>query len=195
MAGGFFTKAPSGKPGHHDNICIKHQGSLPLGYLELHSFFFLEEEMATHWSILAWRTAGTEEPGRLLSMGLHRVGHDWSDLAAAAAASFFALSSLPLKIFITILSILGYVPNTHFISSMISSFYFIFFFYNSWVLHILCLGTRKQMLVASTYGSSLFQWIGFSIICLMLSSVTESSAVSALWHKRSLGNRCFKSLI
>ena len=69
------------------------------------------------------------------------------------------------------------------------------FFYNSWILHILCLGTRKQMLVASTYGSSLFQWIGFGIICLMLSSVTESSAVSALWHKSSLGNRCFKSLI
>ena len=76
MAGGFFTKTPSGKPGHHDNICIKHQGSFPLGYLELHSFFFLEEEMATHSSILAWRIPGTGEPGRLLSMGLHRVGHD-----------------------------------------------------------------------------------------------------------------------
>ena len=90
MAGGFFTKTPSGKPGHHDNICIKHQGSFPLGYLELHSFFFLEEEMATHSSILAWRIPGTGEPGRLLSMGLHRVGHDCSDLAAAAA-SFFCI--------------------------------------------------------------------------------------------------------
>ena len=40
-----------------------------------------------HSSVLAWRTPGTEEPGRLPSMGLHRVGHDWSDLAAAAAAS------------------------------------------------------------------------------------------------------------
>ena len=37
-------------------------------------------------SILAWRTAGTEAPGGLPSMGSHRVGHDWSDLAAAAAA-------------------------------------------------------------------------------------------------------------
>ena len=37
-------------------------------------------------SILAWRIPGTEEPGGLLSMGSHRVGHDWSDLAAAAAA-------------------------------------------------------------------------------------------------------------
>ena len=40
--------------------------------------------MATHSSILAWRITGTEEPGRLPSKGLHRVGHDWSDLAAAA---------------------------------------------------------------------------------------------------------------
>ena len=36
---------------------------------------------ATHCSILAWRIPWTEEPGRLQSMGLHRVGHDWSDLA------------------------------------------------------------------------------------------------------------------
>ena len=36
----------------------------------------LEREMATHSSILAWRIPGTEEPGGLLSMGLHRVGHD-----------------------------------------------------------------------------------------------------------------------
>ena len=41
----------------------------------------LEKEMATHSSILAWRILWTEEPGGLLSMGSHRVGHDWSDLA------------------------------------------------------------------------------------------------------------------
>ena len=41
--------------------------------------------MATHSSILAWRIPGTGEPGGLPSMGSHRVGHDWSDLAAAAA--------------------------------------------------------------------------------------------------------------
>ena len=39
--------------------------------------------MATHSSVLAWRIPGTGEPGGLLSMGSHRVGHDWSDLAAA----------------------------------------------------------------------------------------------------------------
>ena len=48
-------------------------------------FHALEKEMATHSSVLAWRIAGTGEPGGLLSMGSHRVGHDWSDLAAVAA--------------------------------------------------------------------------------------------------------------
>ena len=43
--------------------------------------------MATHSSVLAWRIPGTAEPGVLPSMGLHRVGHDRSDLAAAAAAA------------------------------------------------------------------------------------------------------------
>ena len=41
--------------------------------------------MATHSSVLSWRIPGTGEPGGLLSMGSHRVGHDGSDLAAAAA--------------------------------------------------------------------------------------------------------------
>ena len=48
-------------------------------------FDALEKEMATHSSVLARRIPWTAEPGGLLSMGLHRVGHDWSDLAAAAA--------------------------------------------------------------------------------------------------------------
>ena len=46
-------------------------------------FHALEKEMATHSSVLAWRIPGTGEPGGLLSMGLHRVGHDWSDLATS----------------------------------------------------------------------------------------------------------------
>ena len=51
------------------------------------TFYFhaLEKEMATHSSVLAWRIPGTAEPGGLPSMRSHRVGHDWSDLAAAAA--------------------------------------------------------------------------------------------------------------
>jgi len=49
--------------------------------------FRVLKEMATHSSILAWRIPGMGEPGGLPSMGLHRVGHNWSDLAAAAAVS------------------------------------------------------------------------------------------------------------
>ena len=48
-------------------------------------FHALEKEMATHSSVLAWRIPGTGEPGGLPSMGSHRVGHDGSNLAAAAA--------------------------------------------------------------------------------------------------------------
>ena len=43
--------------------------------------------MVTHSSTLAWRIPGTGEPGRVLSLGSHRVGHNWSNLAAAAAAA------------------------------------------------------------------------------------------------------------
>ena len=48
--------------------------------------------MATHSSVLAWRIPGTEEPGGLPSMGLHRVGHDRSDLAAAVCVSRSVMS-------------------------------------------------------------------------------------------------------
>ena len=50
-------------------------------------FHALEKKMATHSSVLAWRIPGTGEPGGLQSIGSHRVGHDWGDLAAAAAAA------------------------------------------------------------------------------------------------------------
>ena len=50
-------------------------------------FHALEKEMATHSSVLACRIPGTGEPGGLLSVGSHRVGHDRRDLAAAAAAA------------------------------------------------------------------------------------------------------------
>ena len=51
-------------------------------------FHALEKDIATHSSVLAWRIPGTGEPSGLPSMGSHRVGHDWSDLAAAAAAAW-----------------------------------------------------------------------------------------------------------
>ena len=46
--------------------------------------------MATHSSVLAWKIPGMGEPGGLPSMGLHRVGHDGSDLAIAIVKYTFA---------------------------------------------------------------------------------------------------------
>ena len=67
-------------------------------------FHALEKEMATHSSVLAWRIPGTGEPGELLSLGSHRVGHNWSNLAAAGHAenrindiSFVAHSDLVME--------------------------------------------------------------------------------------------------
>jgi len=57
-------------------------------------FHALEKEMAIHSGVLAWRIPGTVEPGGLSSMGSHRVRHDWSDLAAAAACLLWFLFSL-----------------------------------------------------------------------------------------------------
>ena len=67
----------------------------------LSNFFFtfhfpsLEKEMATHSSILAWRIPGTGEPGGLLSLRSHRVGHDWSDLASVAATMVPRVRAFP----------------------------------------------------------------------------------------------------
>ena len=55
-----------------------HKESDTTGRVHFHA---LEKEMATHSSVLTWRVPGTAEPGELPSAGLHRVGHDWSDLA------------------------------------------------------------------------------------------------------------------
>ena len=52
--------------------------------------------MAPHSSTLAWRIPWTGEPAGLLSMGSHRVGHDWSDLAAAAKLKWL---HLPINLF------------------------------------------------------------------------------------------------
>ena len=54
-------------------------------------FHAMEKEMATHSSVLAWRIPGTAEPGGLPSMESHRVRHDWSNVAAAAASWPYSL--------------------------------------------------------------------------------------------------------
>ena len=70
-----------------------------------------EKEMATHSGILAWRMPGTEEPGGLLSMGSHRVGHDWSNLGAAAAMNIEAHTSFQIRI------LSGYMSRSRIVGS------------------------------------------------------------------------------
>ena len=77
--------------------------------------YSLEKEMATHSSILAWRIPGTAEPGGLPSLGSHRVGHDWSNLAAAAAEySYFPqwLSSKELSCIAGDAEDVGLIPGS-----------------------------------------------------------------------------------
>ena len=62
------------------------------------SRYISRSEMATHPSVLVWRIPGMGEPGGLPSLGLHRVGHDWSDLAAAAAAAVCVSSYSSLSV-------------------------------------------------------------------------------------------------
>ena len=83
---------------------LQSMGSLSRTRLRDFTFTFhfqaLEKEMATHSSVLAWRIPGMAEPGGLPSMGSHRVRHNWSDLAVAAAAlKFLFLKKLCLFIY------------------------------------------------------------------------------------------------
>ena len=83
---------------------LQSMGSLSRTRLSNFTFTFhfhtLEKEMATHSSVLAWRIPGMGEPGGLPSMESHKVGYDWSDLAAGL--TYFITWSLP------------FAPFTHF---------------------------------------------------------------------------------
>ena len=76
---------------------------IPEGRTRLSDFTFtfhfhaLEKEMETHSSVLAWRIPGTGEPGGLPSMGSHRVGHDWSDLAVYRVIITIFLNSIYMR--------------------------------------------------------------------------------------------------
>ena len=72
-------------------------------------FHALEKEMAPHFSVLAWRILGMGEPGGLPSLGSHRIGHDRSDLAAAAAA--MVTHEMPVKLLASWLGVMRGISN------------------------------------------------------------------------------------
>ena len=74
LAGGFFTASHLGFPSNLDG---KASASMQICVQSLGQEDHLEKEMATHSSIPAWRIPWTEELGRLQSMGLQKVGHNW----------------------------------------------------------------------------------------------------------------------
>ena len=97
-------------------------------------FDVLEKEVATHSSVLAWRIPGTGEPCGLPSMGSHRVKHDWSDLAAAAAvhslsktANFCPASFCIPKPNLPVTPGILWLPNFTFQSPMMKRTFFFFF--------------------------------------------------------------------
>ena len=81
------------EPGRLQSIWVARSRTQLSNFTFTFHFHALEKEMETHSSILAWRIPGTGEPDGLLSVGSHRVGHDWSGLAAAAAATLMIMVS------------------------------------------------------------------------------------------------------
>ena len=105
-------------------------------YLHDPHCYSLEKDMATHCSVLAWRIPGTGEPGGLPSMGSHRVGHDWSNLAAAAAAAH-CYRLIPLVklvhplVSVTLLALIFSLNTLHYLLFLYLSLKFVFFMFFS----------------------------------------------------------------
>ena len=91
-----------------DSLPVHHPWSPPSDLknliFEYHCYQCSEKAMASHSSTLAWKIPWLEKPGRLPSMGSHRVGHDWSDLAAINAIlthgnSWVKIMFMPIRYF------------------------------------------------------------------------------------------------
>ena len=138
--------------------------------------------MATHTSILAWRIPGTEEPSGLLSMGSHRVGQDWSDLAAAAAHNHIGVNvtvdtQTPLKVNIFWALLLVLRP------SLVAQWWRILLpMQETWVQF---LSQEDPLEKEMATHSSILAW---DILRLRLSTLKyKCSHVHELWCQRGLG--------
>ena len=111
--------------------------------------------MATHSSVLAWRIPGMGEPGGLPSMRSHRVGHNWSDLAAAAVLKYIYIPHLLL------VSIDGYLDYFHMLAIVNNSAVNIGVNVSFWV-SVLFFRYIPRNEMAESYGSSIFSvWRNF----------------------------------
>ena len=91
-----------------------------------------EKAMATHSNTLVWKIPWTEEAGGLQSMESHRVGHDWSDLAAAVAVGkSIQFSPLCLMLVVGVLQ-MSFIRSRKLLSN--SSLLKVFFYEQCWIL-------------------------------------------------------------
>jgi len=120
-------------------------------------FHVLEKEIATHSSILAWRIPGTVEPGGLHSLGSDRVGHDWSDLEAAAATDRYELISILVLAFWFVFAVLFYSYFRFFLCGLIIFLNGILVTLSLLFLFICC-----RFLICSYYGVYVCLPVGMS---------------------------------
>ena len=127
--------------------------------------------MTTHSSILAWRIPGTVEPSGLPSMGSHRVGHDWSNLAAAAAAAPFLTLSFSDTHNVYIVFLDG-VHNSYRCFS-----FFLLFFSDRIISNDLCL---SSLILYPSYVCCWYSVLHFSFHSLYL-QLQSFSLILFLW--------------
>ena len=73
----YYVSSGTSQVAQWQRICLPMQKTQEIQVWSLDQEDLLEKQMATHWTILAWRIAWAEESGRLQSLRLKRVGHDW----------------------------------------------------------------------------------------------------------------------
>ena len=117
----------------------------------------LEEEMATHFTILAWRIPWTEEPDRLQSTGSQRVGHDWATRHASVQFSRSVVSDslLPHELYPCQAPLS--ITNSHSLLKLMSIESVVLFNHL-----ILCLPLLLTFNLSQHKGKGLFQWVSSS---------------------------------